>query len=292
MSKKLQYGRDLTSLIIDGMMLSQIIAEVKGLMEPIEQSLLLHNIYETFSEKKEMQTKELISKNLSRLKATLKPRIAYINEGISLANKMLKGLDFDHKIPKLEITEIIDITKQRLQTMYKIEDAQELSNRHFRTKLQLILEKPGKSTQSLLDKFKAERYIEEVESIKEDNYRVGIEQAIDVCSIGYYSAAVFIAGRTIEELINDMLAELFRLHKLKRFKLSDVKFKNKIGILLSSNQINEDMFHRLSNVRLDRNEFGHPSKRLLSKKQAHLRILLIVEIIVDLEKRLKKLKQV
>ncbi len=290
MPKKIQYGRDLPSLIADGMLLSLIMTRIKDLKNPIDEALMLHNLYETFSLGSDVENRKRISSNIARLKATLTPQINEINELITLSNKLIKGLDFEHKVPKLKATDITVLTKQRLQTIYKVDDVQTLSNNHFRSQLGRQLEGPSKSIQQFIEMVRVEQYSEEVKTIKEDSYRAGIEQAIDVCSIGYYSTAVFIAGRTIEELINDYFNELFRLKVLERFDLQITKFKDKIGKLHGNKLISEEYFHRLSNIRIDRNEFGHPSTNFLNKKQAHLRIRLMIEVIPEIEKKLNKLK--
>jgi len=77
---------------------------------------------------------------------------------------------------------------------------------------------------------------------------------------------------------------------LDEFGLSAIKFKDKIGKLLGKGKITEELYHRLSNIRIDRNEFGHPSKKILSKKQAHLRIRQVAEIIPEIEKKTNKLR--
>ncbi len=290
MSKKIQYGRDLPSLIADGMLLSLIMARVKDLRGPIDEALMLHNLYETFSLSNNVKNRKRIKDNTARLKATLTPQIAEINELITLSNKMIKGLDFDHTIPKLKASDVTSLTKQRLQTLYKVDDVQKLSNSHFRTQLGHLLEGPAKSIHQFIELVRIEEYADDVKTIQGESYRAGIQQAIHICSIGYYSTAVFIAGRSIEEIINDYFKELFRLKIMNKFDLQTTKFKDKIGKLQGNNLISEEYFHRLSNIRIDRNEFGHPSSKLLSKKQAHLRIRLIIEVVPEIEKKLKKLK--
>jgi hypothetical protein len=286
---KYQYGRDLSSVINVGMFLALIMSEIKQLREPIDLSLMMHNLYETSSLKDKKWTKNAVDENVKNLSQTLSPKIKRINYHITLANKTVKGLDFKHEIPKIKVSDVLHIVRKRLKTIYEVKDAQKMSNEHFHVLLSQTFEKPVTAIQNFIKVVDEEKFTEELVKISEA-YMEGLRQALSVCSIGYYSTSVFIAGKTAEEVVNDYFDELFRLKKVDKFDLTTAKFKNKIGMLLGSGKISEELYHRLSNIRIDRNEFGHPSKKILSKKQAHLRIRQIAEVIPEIEKKVSKLR--
>ena len=107
MKKKFQYGRDLYSLLSDGMVFTIVSSMIQELMSPIEQSLMLHNLLETSPLKDLKDSKNKLNKNLKRLKGVLTPRIKEINSKIQILNSEIKGLDFKYQIPELKLKEIL-----------------------------------------------------------------------------------------------------------------------------------------------------------------------------------------
>jgi hypothetical protein len=263
-------------------------AEIKNLQVPIDQCLMLHNTYEHFSSDKDKKTRAFINKNLKYLKSSLSPRITSINKQITVTNKMLNGLDFNHQIPKINTEGILQLTDKRFQTIFKVEDAQKISNENYHILLEEILRKPVESIQDFIKIVYDETFRDDLDKLSEP-YRNGIQQSLDVCSVGYYSTAVFIAGRTMEELINSFYLKLFKIKKFKRFDLSKAEFERKINQLNSQGYLNDELYHSLSNIRIDRNKFGHPSKKILSKLQAHLKIRVIVDLIPEIERKIDKI---
>jgi len=290
MSKKYQYGRDLSGLLKHGMFLNLIIADIRGLNVPIDQSLMIHNLYESLSSKNDKTARENMNKNLQTLTRSLSPKVAEINNHIDLANKLIKGLDFKTTIPRLKVTEITSLVRRRMQTIFKLDEAQKMSNEHFHSSLSTVLQKPILAIQEFHKVVDSERFNEELEALT-DSYREGMRQALFICSIGFYSTAVFVAGRTVEELINDYLELLFKLKKLKTFDLSKDSFDKKINVLHAHKYLDDGLYHSLSGTRIDRNTFGHPSEKILSKRQAHLRIRTMIDQIPGIEKRISRLKR-
>lgn len=274
---------------MDGMILSMLIARIRELSVPIDQSLLLHNLHESFSVGGKEKTRKGISQNLKTIKSSLSPKISEINRQISLINKMLKGLDFVHKIPKLKTTDILSIVDKRLKSIFEIKDAQRLGNDHFHKLLEDVLYRPIKSIQDFQKIIENETYSDELKSLPEP-LRFGFGQALDVCSIGYYTTSVFIASRTVEGLINTYYQKLFDTKKLDKFDLSKMTFENKINKLNSLKYLSDNLYHGLSGIRIDRNKFGHPSSKILSKRQAHLKIRTMMELSPEVEKRIQRIR--
>lgn len=286
---KIQYGRGLSDLVFVGMKLSMLIAKTKDLQSPIEQALMMHNLHESFPLNKDQKQKAFIKDNHKRIKLLLSPEINGLNKEIVKINKTLKGLDFNIKIPKLVVSDILNIVDRRMNTVLEVENAQMMGNDLFRKQLSDLLYKPTEAILNFIKKTTEEEFTEKVKSIAQP-YQAGIRQSLDVCSIGYYTTAVFIAGRTIEELVNDYFDVLFRSKKVEKFDLKSLKLENKIGKLNKEGYIDELTYHSLSGIRIDRNEMGHPGSRLLSKDQAHLKIQVIISEIPKIEKRIEKIK--
>lgn len=287
---KYQYGVGLSTSFKVGMFLSMIISEIRMLKSPIDQSLMLHNLYESFKIKDKKWVDKALNDNLQNIRSTINPRIKKINKHIDFANETIKGLDFKQVIPNIRVNDVMGIVRKRLRSIFEVKDAQNMSNELFDTSLSKVFQKPFTAVFDFIDLIDSEKYIDETQNLG-NSYQEGIKQALNVCSIGYYSTSVFIAGKTIEEVINDYFSELFRLNRHEKFELADISLKDKIGKLYGQKLITEDIYHRLSNTRIDRNEFGHPSKKLLSKKQAHLRIQHIAEIIPELEKKIEGIRR-
>ena len=290
MKKKFQYGRDLYSLLSDGMVFTIVSSMIQELMSPIEQSLMLHNLLETSPLKDLKDSKNKLNKNLKRLKGVLTPRIKEINSKIQILNSEIKGLDFKYQIPELKLKQILQVIERRMSTVLEIDNAQNMGNDLFRKSLYEVFQKTNEPIFFFLKEIKKERLEDLLECLEED-YKEGMRQALSVCSIGYYTTAVFIAGRTVEELVNDYYKLLFKIGHLEKLDLNTSKFtfENKINRLNSEKLINESTYHNLSNVRIDRNEFGHPSAKKLSKESAHLKIKVILSEIPEIQKNIKKL---
>lgn len=290
MARRFQYGRDLYSLLHDGMVLAIVSAKIGDLQTPIEQSLLIHNLLETSPLKDLRDRKDQLSVNSKKLKETLGPRVKEINSSIKTLNKEIKGLDFKYLIPELELKNIIQVVEKRMATILEVDDAQNIGNDLFRKNLYEVFRKTNESIFNFLREIKKERFEESLEYLEEE-YREGMRQALYVCSIGYYTTAVFIAGRTVEELINNYYKRLLKIGRLDKIDITSSKFtfENKINKLNSEKLITESTYHNLSNVRIDRNEFGHPSAKKLSKESAHLKIRVILSEIPEIQKRIKKL---
>jgi hypothetical protein len=121
MAKKYQYGRGLYSLIFDGMALTMLIAKIKELRSTIDQSLMLHNLHEHFKSKSKKENKIFVSENSIKLKSIISPQINKINADITLINEMIKGLDFNHTIPKLKTGNVLLIVDRRMKKISYLE---------------------------------------------------------------------------------------------------------------------------------------------------------------------------
>lgn len=283
MAKKIQNGVGIYTLLRSGMVLSNIIMQIRETKRPIEMGQLLHGIYEShpLSDKRKMM--KSINENARNLETSLVSQLKLINKNIASVNRLIKGLDFNHNIPRIKIADVRAVLYKRLKSVFEDEKAQKMSNELFEKSLSQIFQKPIDSIHQLLDRVESETYKDELKNIK-DTYQAEMKQAFDICSIGYYSTSVFVAGRTVENAVNDYFNILFKTKSYVVFDLSETKFDRKIGMLNGKNLISEAMFHRLSTIRIERNDFAHPSEKILTKKQAHLRLLIFTESITEIEK--------
>lgn len=210
MAKKFQYGRDLYGLLHDGMLLAIVSAKIGDLQTPIEQSLLIHNLLESSPLKDLKDRKDQLIENSKKLKEALGPRVKEINLSIRTLNKEIKGLDFKYLIPELDLKNIVHVVEKRMATILEVDDAQNIGNDLFWKSLYEVFQKTNEPIFNFLKEIKKERFEESLECLEED-YREGMRQALHVCSVGYYTTAVFIAGRTVEELINNYYKLLFKM---------------------------------------------------------------------------------
>jgi hypothetical protein len=287
---KFQNGIDLDSALKIGMILDKIRADIVILRGQFDQFFLIHHLYEGGIVKNEKWLRESSKKNLVNLTKSVTPLVKKINEDIKYANKLFRCLDFKkNKIPSLPLKELISISRDRLNTLFNVQTAQVMSDKKFELAFEKLISGTRTGIKDFFSQIENEKFSSEYVKISEP-YRLGIKQALDVCSIGYYSTAVFIAGRTTEELINDYFKLLFKLKRSDRMDLKQITFENKVGKLLGFKEINKELFHRLNNIVIDRNEFGHPSEKILTKREAHLRINQIIELTKILDKKIIKLK--
>ena len=116
---------------------------------------------------------------------------------------------------------------------------------------------------------------------------MGFKEAMAILSIGCSETAVFVTGRTIESLINDLLTNEIKKSTTHPIDIKNTKLECKIGILKGISVIQEKEFHILQKLKFDRNDFGHPFENKISFNDAKIIILEAIGLTKILEKRLE-----
>ncbi len=211
------------------------------------------------------------------------------NESIKILNKrLLDEMGFFPNLPILQSIEqevFLSQLNQRFLKKYKDEEPQKLADELLALKIFSCLEK---AIQSILD---IERFFlnltKEIKIDTSEKYANGFEEAKAILSIGCSETAVFVVGRTIETLINDLLINEINKSNIQKIDLKKISLEDKIGKLKGINIIEEKEFHILQKLKFDRNDFGHPFDKEISFDEAKRIILDASNLTKILEKKME-----
>lgn len=265
-----------------GIFIENINRRVDRLYPHIESSLMMHNLYETFSsEKNEIRFNE----NHKKLISHIKVEVIEINRQIKAGNKLLNLIKFSKSIQPIDFLAIKSVIDERFKEIFKERRPQEISNQNLKLKLSDIISKTSKSIFDLTEYAKQKETFEGLKKIN-IKYSEGIEEAIDIYSFGHHNTSLFILGKTLEMVLDDLLRKLMKEKRMKRIFLNKTKYVSKIGILKESRLIDERLFHELNTIRIDRDNTGHPTKRKCTPEECENTITRVILIISQLEKKL------
>lgn len=272
------------SLLIKlGVFFERILDRTSHLKRTIDEHLMLHNLYEHF---KVDDTEKNIQENISRLEKIVDVEVKEINKMIKAANRIFTNTVWKKKLPPVNQKELNKLFKIRFKEIYNNEVSQKLSNENFRIKLNKILTELQESFSDFFETVDKEYSFEGFEKL-EKKYREGINSAIGIFSIASFRTSIFVVGRTIEDILDDLLRLSIKTKKLKRFSIPNTRYEDKIGRLKSVGVIDEKLFHDLNSIRIDRNKSGHPLRRKFSFEEAKITISKGVEILLKLQKKLR-----
>lgn len=281
----MKYGAGLSVIIKIGMFLQMIISRIEHLLRNVEESLMLHNLHESFPS----STREDVLKNQKKTILKILTEAKDINEMIKGSNEIIKLLGHKKKIVPIDLIAIRRFIQLRFKSIHKKEETQKLDNENFRIKVRRQFYKTKKSVKDFIVLVEEEQNFEGLDKLKK-NYKKGINAAINIYSIGYYKTSIFVVGCTVEEVLDDLIRSAIKKGRLKRVNVSQIKYEKKIGILKNNRLIDDKLFHDLSSVRIDRNKTGHPIKRAFKKNENKLVILTGINLILRLQKILRKLE--
>jgi len=254
----------------------------------VDESLMMHNMYESLPVS---DTKQLVSENQNRIVARALVGAREINRMVSLANKGISISKHESIIQSLHLKGIEELIKQRFRSIYDKGEAQKLSNENFRLKLNRIFLIVNDSVIDFMKLTEEERKFDFRDQIKNDKYSNGIEESIDIFSFGHYKTSIFVIGRTLEDVVTDVLILAMKKGRVGKKKISSLDYKDKIGLLYGKNVIDDKLFHDLSSIRIDRNKSGHPIKRTFKKGDNKLFISKGISTIIELQKKSDFLKR-
>lgn len=205
--------------------------------------------------------------------------VKFFNKKLSEKMKFYPNLPFLKQINKKSLLPQLN---KRFLVKYKNKESQRLANEVLDLK---IISSLNESFNSILEFEKFFKNLSEADNIKmREKYADGFLEAKAILSIGCAETAIFVAGRTIESLINDLLIKKSIIQKID---LKNIKLEGKIGKLMANKVINEKEFHVLQKLKFDRNDFGHPFDKKISFNEAKGIIFEASSLATILEKKLK-----
>lgn len=271
---------DLDGAIKLGNAIGDIIRQLQKLEHFIGLFLLKHNLRETISDRKSLHV------NKNELFVKIKPIVKDINDNIQICNEFFTFLEIKNKIKKLSFDDLYRILNDRFGTILNVKSHQSLGNENFRMKLHLVFYGVTKSINEVLIFIENDSKIKEFSNLKR-KYKMGMIAANNIRSFGCHLESIFVVGRTIELILDDLLRKAMKENKIKKkISLRKIKYQDKIGILKNLKIIDEKSFHELNSVRIYRNETGHPIKQKYLKSESKIIIEKSVFVLDRLQRKL------
>src|SRR3989344_5179800 len=140
-----------------GVFIENINRRVDRLHPHIESSLMMHNLYETFSLK---DNAPRFKENYKHLLIHIKNEVDGINKQIKGANKLLSLLKHRKEILPIDYSFIKNLVYERFNEKLKEDKSQKLSNENFKLKIDNVITKTRKSIFDLVN------YLNDVEKFK------------------------------------------------------------------------------------------------------------------------------
>jgi len=217
------------------MLHAQLIELANRIMHLKNKHNMIEHINILAGEELSGEDEEDINKNLQIIKqiesfvGDFNNHIKFFNE-----NNLKRMLFYFPNLPFLKLINKSELTSQlsrRFSKSYKKRDSQELANEVLDLKIILNIKE---SIESILNFQKSVSDLFKEFDIKlSKKYARGFLESKINLSAGCSETAIFVAGRTIETLINDLLMNEIKKSTLKEFDLKTTKLENKIGKLKS-----------------------------------------------------------
>jgi hypothetical protein len=284
-----------TNFIIGvGRVLSHIEKRIVLLFENISSKIIHQDrIIQTI----DILSKKSFSTNPKRDKNKKSPFFEEISKEIDEINKSIEYLNDTLLIPmnfgkieSLNKSQIIQILNKRIDKILNDFDALDLADENSRLLLSGEIKKPLTSIEEFFKQFEDYENFSGLKEL-ERPYKKGILEGIHISSIRYGKTGVLCVGRTIEEIINEYFNQL-----LDKNKISKSDYDRKINedyfikiCFLKGSFLTEEEFTDLQSFSFKRNKGGHPNLGEISNERAKTLIQQGIWIIIDLQKKIKKL---
>ena len=287
-----RYGYGIEDGITIGFSLGMLHSQITELANRIINLRNKHNMIEHINilagEELSGEDEEEVKKNLPIIKQ-IEAFVDNFNKNIKFFNdNNLKRMSFYFPdlspLKSINKEELLLQLNRRFLKSYKKRESQELANEVLDLKIASGINEPINSIlnfqKSISDLFK------DFDIKLSKKYVRGFLEAKIILSAGCSETAVFVAGRTIESLVDDLLINEIKKSNLEEFDLKITKLENKIGKLKGISIIDDKEFHILQKLKFDRNDFGHPFDRDVSFSEAKRIILDALDLAIILEKKL------
>lgn len=293
----MQVGADI--LVLLGGSLESLKFEIRQLLENrLGERIMLESLKERIAG----GPTPLFRKNLSEINREISDIgyvLDHINKHISDTNKNVLGkLGISRRIRLLDKKIIKNFIKERLKNFPNNEKTIRVYNENLKLKISNEFRIILRSIDDIKD------YLEENEKFEEKKnlckkFKVDINEAISIYSIGYGKTAVLCVGRTIEKAIDDYLKILYIIEKIPRKKYIELingkedkepKYSIKIGFLNGNRSLNDEEFTKLKAYSFDRNKGGHPNLGEIDNQRAKTLISQGIWLIMDLQNKMDRLK--
>ncbi|MBR9705306.1 DUF4145 domain-containing protein [Candidatus Pacearchaeota archaeon] len=287
-----RYGYGIEDGIIIGHTLGMLYSQLVELIAKIGELSTKHNMIESINilagEELAGNDDEEVNKNLPNIKQII-TSVNIFNKNIGNFNKnnLKRMSSYFPNLPPLKIVdkkELLTQLNKRFLKSYRGEESQKLANEVLDLKIISILNEPANSILNLRKSFSD--LFKDININLSKKYTRGFKEARIILSTGCSETAVFVVGRTIETIINDLLINEIKKSKIQKMDLKNTKLENKIGKLKGVSIISDKEFHILQRLKFDRNDFGHPFDREVSFNEAKRIILDALDLAMTLEKKL------
>ncbi len=274
-----------------GIALGNLRSQLLNIANQINSIGTKHNLLESIDI---LAGEKLVENNNKDVKQSLKQiskiqkDINYFNKSIQNFNKkLLDSMDFFPNLSRLQPIDketLLSQLNQRFCKKYKNKESQELADKVLSLKIVSLLEKAVNNLLNL-EKFFL-NLMDDLEIEVSEKYARGFREARAILSVGCSETAVFVVGRTIETLIDDLLINEIKKSHIQKIDLKSTKLESKIGKLKGISLIEDREFHMLQKLKFDRNDFGHPFSRQISFNEAKRIISDASNLVKVLEKKL------
>ena len=246
-----RYGYGIQDGITIGFTLGMLHSKITELTNRIKDLRNKHNMIENINilagEELSGEDEEEVNKNLPIIKQT-EAFVDDFNKHIKFFNdNNLKRMSFYFpNLPPLKLINKEDLLLQlnrRFLKSYKKKDSQELANEVLDLKIISSINEPIKSILNFQKS--VSNLFNDIDIKLSKKYVRGFLEAKIILSSGCSETAVFVVGRTIESLINDLLINEIKKSNLKEFPLKTTKLEKKIGKLKGISIIDDKEFHIL-----------------------------------------------
>jgi len=262
-----------------GFGLSNILSRLELFQKDLDEALMFHNLYESFPLP---NTKDYTENNRKRLKELVIKKSEDVNEKIKFINHGIKFTEKKERIKLISRVALLKLINSRFLAIYKDEESGKLGNENLGIKITQHLTRVRESVADFIKSIDNDRENLKLNGVSE-KYWEHLNEAIDIYSIGYHRTSVFVAGRTIEGAVDDILRAMIKSGKIKNINLRSTKFDSKIGMLKANGLIEEKLFHDLNSIKFDRNDTGHPVAVTMSKDENEIFIKRSIIIIKKLQ---------
>ena len=252
-----------SNLIKVGTIVGKVVSDIEILHKDVSLWLMIHNLNENLESKNTVQNGKNYAK---KLLLEIEPKIKMINEEIKALNKISTLFELDYKIKIIKIDGLKKVINGRFKVSAKDKDLGTVLDENFHMKMSSYFLDTRKEVYEFIAAMGDNKMLV-IKKVKSP-YRTQLMNAVDIMCLGIFDGAVFTAGRAVEDVINNLLRELIKKHRIPSIDLKRKSLYDKVKLLNDNKIITDKLFHDLHSTRISRNDAGHPTKIKFSRQDA------------------------